>query len=94
MSYKLIKPSCETFGTMLRRLRNASHKTITSVARSLSVSIAYLSDVERGQRAPLTLERINALACVLELTQEQECDLMIAAERAGYCPHCNGYIEV
>src|SRR5580700_8545048 len=46
------------FGNLLRKLRIESGRSIGEVARHLEVSTVYISDVERGVRAPLTAERI------------------------------------
>lgn len=50
------------FGKLLRKLRIASGRSIGEVARHLQVSTVYVSDVERGVRAPLTSERIRTVA--------------------------------
>jgi len=56
----------EQFGDMLRKLRKAADKTLGDVARALGVSIVYVSDVERGQRNPLSNEKIMRVAKILD----------------------------
>lgn len=46
------------FGKTLRRLRTQAGKSMGEFARYLGVSVPYLSDVERGNRAPLTTQNI------------------------------------
>jgi transcriptional regulator with XRE-family HTH domain len=50
------------FGKLLRKLRIEAGRSIGEVARHLDVSTVYVSDVERGVRAPLTAERIRQVA--------------------------------
>lgn len=52
----------ERFGTALRRHRREAGKTLGDLARLLGVSIVYISDVERGNRRPLSNERILKIA--------------------------------
>lgn len=46
------------FGDLLRKIRRKSGKTMLDLAEHLGVSVVFISDVERGNRAPLTRERI------------------------------------
>ena len=48
----------ERFGELLRKQRRNADKTLGDIARLLSVSVVFLSDVERGNRKPLSNERI------------------------------------
>jgi transcriptional regulator with XRE-family HTH domain len=53
------------FGERLRALRKKADKTLGDVADVLDVSVVYVSDVERGNRAPLRSELIDKVAVVL-----------------------------
>jgi len=64
------------FGRLLRKLRIEAGRSIGEVARHLDVSTVYISDVERGVRAPLTPERILQGAQFLGVKPGQ---LLIAA---------------
>jgi len=55
----------KTFGKLLRKLRMESCRSIGELARHLKVSTVYVSDVERGVRAPLTTDRIRETALFL-----------------------------
>ena len=70
-----------TFGNFLRRRRTAAGKTMGDLARHLGVSITYISDVERGYRAPLT--RINIIKAAEFLGIDASPLLLAAAERQG-----------
>jgi transcriptional regulator with XRE-family HTH domain len=56
----------ERFGDLLRKKRREVGKTLGDLARLLDISVVYLSDVERGNRKPLSNERILKIAEFLE----------------------------
>jgi transcriptional regulator with XRE-family HTH domain len=74
----------ERFGDQLRRQRRKADKTLGDIARLLGVSIVFLSDVERGNRKPLSNERIFKIA---QFLNEDPLPLMEAADRE------RGFIE-
>jgi len=74
----------ERFGDLLRKERRKADKTLGNVARLLGVSVVYLSDVERGNRKPLSNERIVKISGFLET---DPAPLMEAADRE------RGFIE-
>lgn len=51
------------------------------LARHLGVKVPYVSDVELGERAPFTPERIMATAKFLELSDDEVEDLLVAAAK-------------
>ena len=51
-----------TFGDQLRVLRSSAGMSMGELARKLAVSVPYISDVERGNRPPLTSPRIEQVA--------------------------------
>ena len=52
----------ERFGDVLRKQRRQAGKTLGNLAEVLGISVVYLSDVERGNRKPLSNERIFKIA--------------------------------
>jgi len=74
----------ERFGDLLRKQRRKADKTLGDLARVLSVSIVFLSDVERGNRKPLSKDRILKVAEFLG----QDADLLMEA-----ADHERGFIE-
>jgi transcriptional regulator with XRE-family HTH domain len=46
------------FGSLLRDLREKARVGLGTLAKELGISAAYLSDVERGYRAPFTRDKI------------------------------------
>ena len=69
------------FGDEMRQQRVRAGKTMQDVAREIGVSIAYVSDVERGHRAPLNREQILKAATVLGVPPEPL--LLAAAQYRG-----------
>jgi len=54
-----------SFGVLLRKYRKKVGKTLGDLADELDVSVVYVSDVERGNRAPLREDYIEVAARVL-----------------------------
>ena len=57
----------DMFGKLLREWRGKAAKTMGDVARCLNVTVAYISDVERGVRTPFTTENIMKVARFLDI---------------------------
>lgn len=55
-------PNTAKFGRLLRALRTKAGKTMGDLARHLHVSVSYVSDVERGARAPFVQGKILLVA--------------------------------
>ena len=56
-----------TFGAFIRRARTKRGLSLEKVAKALGVSLAYMSDMERGARAPLSLDRCRRVAEILSM---------------------------
>jgi transcriptional regulator with XRE-family HTH domain len=50
------------FGDLHKEFRQKAKKTLADVAKLFELSISYISDVERGHRAPYSNERIKQVA--------------------------------
>ena len=57
----------EVYGLLLRRRRQAAGRTLADVAASAGVSMAYLSEVERGLKEPSS-EVLAAICLALDST--------------------------
>lgn len=55
------------FGDLLKEWRGRAGKSMGDIARYLSVSITYVSDVERGVRPPYVTEKIMKVAHFLNI---------------------------
>lgn len=71
--------SDKSFGELLTQLREKKDKTLRELARAIGVSAPFLSDVEKGRRSALTAERIDKVAAVLQLDQDERNALFDAA---------------
>lgn len=69
------------FGWLLRDVRERANISMGALARHLTVSVPYLSDVERGNRPPLVDEKIMRTAAFLNVPAEPL--LRAAAETRG-----------
>ena len=58
------------FGDLLRNTRKKAGKSMLDVAQHLGVSVVFVSDVERGNRAPFTPDKILKVAELLEVDPE------------------------
>jgi transcriptional regulator with XRE-family HTH domain len=56
-----------TLGAILRRRREAAERSLQDVARPAGISVAYLSEIERG-RKDISTDRLLAVARALEAT--------------------------
>ncbi len=76
----------QTFGAWLRKMRELSGKSMGDLARHLDVSVAFISDVEKDRRSPLTPQRILAAA---EFLDGDPAELLMAAAKTKGAFHLN-----
>lgn len=67
------------FGQIFRQERKRAGMTLGDVARVLEVAVTYVSDVERGTRAPLSRDRILAVTAAMGTTADVQKALLHAA---------------
>ena len=84
----------KSFGEVLHLLREKKDVTLRELARKINVSAPFLSDVEKGRRAPLTAERLEAVVSALNLDKAEERELYDAAgrQRKTIAPDLPDYI--
>ncbi|WP_278884841.1 helix-turn-helix domain-containing protein [[Ruminococcus] torques] len=82
-----------TFGRYLSQLREKKDVTLRELARQLGISAAFLSDVEKDRKPPLTAERLEKLSEVLHLTKEEndEMNILVGKQRGTLPPDLNEY---
>ena len=66
------------FGELLRKERSRAGMSMGDLARKLGVSVPYVSDVERGNRAPFSTERTLHAAEAIGIDSNV---LLVAASR-------------
>jgi len=71
------------FGSALRLSRVGSGLTLRSVANKLGVSVSYVSDIERGRRAPFKGAKLEGL-CVLLGADLGEFKRLASISRGGF----------
>ena len=83
-----------SFGEVLHQLREKKDVTLRELARKINVSAPFLSDVEKGRRAPLTTERLEAVVLALNLDKNEKRELYDAAgrQRKTIAPDLPDYI--
>jgi transcriptional regulator with XRE-family HTH domain len=70
-----------SFGNYIQVRRRAAHLSLRQVAGKIGVSHVYLSEVERGVRAPLKRERWNDLVAAIPNVTIEELDKAAATSR-------------
>ena len=61
-----------TFAQYITGIRERSKITLRQMAENLRVSAAYYSDVEKGRRNPLSLEKLEHFASITGMTDEEK----------------------
>jgi len=67
------------FGRLLRQLRENNNKTMGDLADHLGTTVSFVSDMERGQKPPMTSVRIRQTSSFLGLNAGELEALLIAA---------------
>lgn len=70
-----------TFGTLLRSYRLRSKKTQEQLAKATGVDFTYISKIENDKAPPPSRDRIERAAHFLELSQDEEIELLLLAEK-------------
>ena len=83
-----------TFGEYLNAKREEKNITLRELARKLDVSAPFLRDVEMNRRAPLTPERLEKLAEVLTLTDQEKAEMydLVGKQKGSVAPDLPEYI--
>jgi len=69
------------FGRLLRKTRTEAGLTMGDLARALTLTVPYISDVERGNRGPLSVDRI--IQAAKQMKTDPTPLLAAAAEERG-----------
>ena len=60
------------FGKFIEKKRKGKNITLRGLASMLSIAPAYMSDIEKGHRYPPDKEKLEAMAEILELSEEEK----------------------
>lgn len=61
----------DSFASYITSIREERRFTLRQMAEKLNVSPAYYSDVEKGRRNPLSLEKLELFANITNMTDEE-----------------------
>lgn len=84
----------ENFGEFLTQKREERDVTLREMARKLGVSAPFLSDVEKNRTSPLTKERLEKVAEVLDLDDGEKVQMyeIVGKQRHMIAPDLPDYI--
>lgn len=84
----------ENFGSFLQSKREERNITLREMSRKLSVSAPFLSDVEKGRAAPLTKERLEKVAKILDLTEVERNEMydIVGKQKNIVAPDVSDYV--
>ena len=83
------------FGIFIEARRKALGKTLRGLAAELGIAPAFMSDIEKGHRYPPAREKLEELAKILQLSQEDTdkmFDLAAGERKNGISPDLPEYI--
>lgn len=83
------------FGKFVEVRRKALGKTLRGLAAELGIAPAFMSDIEKGHRYPPVREKLEELAKLLQLSQEDTdkmFDLAAGERKNGISPDLPEYI--
>ena len=83
------------FGKFIEARRKALGKTLRGLAAELGIAPAFMSDIEKGHRYPPAREKLEELAKILQLSQEDTdkmFDLAAGERKNGVSPDLPEYI--
>lgn len=64
-----------TFGEQLTNLRKEKKISLRELAAKMNISAAFLSDVSNGRKPPLTIDRLEKVKEILNLSDEEYASL-------------------
>lgn len=84
-----------SFGDFLTDKREERNITMRELARRLGVSAPFVSDVEKNRCAPLTTERLESVADILQLSPEERTQMydIAGSQRDSIAPDLPVYIK-
>ncbi|MEG2596531.1 MAG: helix-turn-helix transcriptional regulator [Ruthenibacterium sp.] len=85
----------DNFGKFLTEKREERAITMREFARRLGVSAPFLSDVEKDRCAPLTADRLETAADILNLNKEEKAAMydLVGKQRDSVAPDLPKYIK-
>ena len=69
----------QNFGEFLQKKREAKQITLRKMAEMLKMSAPYLSDIEKGRRNPPEMDKLDQIAQILLLSDEERTVMLALA---------------
>ena len=84
----------EYFGTFLNDKRKERDISMRELARQLGISAPFLSNVEKNRCAPLTAERLEKVALILNMNSVEKAEMydIVGKQRNSVAPDLLEYI--
>lgn len=84
----------QSFGEFLQKKREEKQITLRKMADRIGVSAPYLSDIEKGRRNPPEMDKLDIIAGILLLSDEDKSVMLDLAGkmRNSVAPDLPGYI--
>lgn len=85
----------KTFGEFISLKRKEKRITLKAMAEELEISTPYMSDVEKGRRYSFDLEKLEKIAKILNMSEEEKNEMMDLAgkQREEVAPDLPEYIN-
>ncbi len=82
------------FGEFISEKRMANNLTLRKLAEMISISVTFLADIEHDRRNPMELEKLEELAVVLGLSQEEKDEMydLAGKKRKDLPPDLKDYV--
>lgn len=65
-----------TFGEFISLKRKEKRITLKAMAEELEISTPYMSDVEKGRRYSFDLDKLEKIAKILNMSEEEKNEMM------------------
>lgn len=84
-----------TFGEFISLKRKEKRITLKAMAEELEISTPYMSDVEKGRRYSFDLDKLEKIAKILNMSEEEKNEMMDLAgkQRKEVAPDLPEYIN-
>ena len=84
-----------TFGEFISLKRKEKRITLKAMAEELEISTPYMSDVEKGRRYSFDLDKLEKIAKILNMSEEEKNEMMDLAskQREEVAPDLPEYIN-
>lgn len=89
-----MKPQYESFGEFLQKKRLENEITLRKMAKLIGITAPYLTDIEKDRRNPPEIQKLDKIAEILSLTEEEKAVMFDLAgkQRNSVAPDLPDYI--